>query len=132
MSALATILMAAMLVPANGPEKVSGEVEERLDLSGEWEGTSTNGSLSGVVRLVKDKATEYVPASKCSIAFKVIDEGGGRMRIPHWRRELLGIYRYQDSDHVIICVNQHGPRPQSYRCGDGQALLILHRVKPRK
>ena len=37
-SALAMVLMAAMTVPGNGPEKVSGEVEKRLDLRGEWEG----------------------------------------------------------------------------------------------
>ena len=44
-SALAMILMTAMVVPGNGPEKVSGEVEQeqRLDLSGEWEGTITYG-----------------------------------------------------------------------------------------
>ena len=37
-SALAMILTAAMAVPASGPEKVSGEVEQGLDLRGEWEG----------------------------------------------------------------------------------------------
>jgi hypothetical protein len=132
MSALAMILTAAMVVTGDVPEKVSGEVERRLDLSGEWEGTSTDGSLSGVVRLVKDKATSYVPTSKSIVTFKVVDEGGGRFCIPHGERELLGIYRYQDDNHVILCVSQHGHRPQSFRRGDGQALCILHRVKPRK
>jgi len=37
-SAFAMILMATMAVPGNGPEKVSEEVEQRLDVSGEWEG----------------------------------------------------------------------------------------------
>jgi hypothetical protein len=38
MSALAMILTAAMAVPRNGPENVSGEVEQGLDLREEWEG----------------------------------------------------------------------------------------------
>jgi hypothetical protein len=38
MSALAMILTAAMVVPGDGPEKVSGELcrMRRLDLRGEW------------------------------------------------------------------------------------------------
>jgi len=33
------VLMAAMTVPGHGPEQASGEVkQERLDLSGKWEG----------------------------------------------------------------------------------------------
>lgn len=39
MSALAMILTAAIVVPGDVPEKVLGEIEQRLDLSGEWEGT---------------------------------------------------------------------------------------------
>jgi hypothetical protein len=35
--ALAMILAAGMTV-GNGPEKVSGEVKQKLDLRGEWEG----------------------------------------------------------------------------------------------
>jgi hypothetical protein len=37
-SALAMILTAAMAVPGNGPEKVSGEIEDGLNLGGKWEG----------------------------------------------------------------------------------------------
>jgi hypothetical protein len=32
------VLMMAMVVPGNGPEMVSGEVEQRLDLHGKWKG----------------------------------------------------------------------------------------------
>jgi hypothetical protein len=40
MSTLAMILTAAMAVPGDGSEKVSGElVEEKLDLRGQWRGT---------------------------------------------------------------------------------------------
>jgi hypothetical protein len=137
-SALAMVLMAGMAVPGNdpNPEKVTGEVEQGLDLSGEWEGTSTDGIAMGEVRLVKDKgkATVHNPAVRAygRFGFKVVDEGGGRLRILIGERESLGIYRYQDDDHVIICVSQHGLRPQSFCCGDGQELTILHRVKPRK
>jgi hypothetical protein len=38
MSTLAIVLTAAMVVPGNGPEMVSWEMEQGLDLSGEWEG----------------------------------------------------------------------------------------------
>ena len=39
MSTLVLVLAAGMAIPANGPEKVSGEVEQGLVLSWEWEGT---------------------------------------------------------------------------------------------
>jgi hypothetical protein len=136
MSALAMILTAAIAVPGDVPEKESGEVERGLDLSGEWEGTSTDGIATGEVRLVKDKGKANVrnPAVRGygRFDFKVFDEGGGRLRILIGERESLGIYRYQDDDHVIICVSQHGLRPQSFCCGDGQELTFLHRVKPGK
>jgi hypothetical protein len=135
MTALAMILAAGMAV-GSGPEKVSGEVEQGLDLRGEWEGTSPCPPKSDcVVRFVKNKLNIYDPSTKCSIGFTVIDEGGGRLRLPLTRvRGLLGIYRYQDHDHLHICfsANETGHRPTSFHVGNDRMYLILHRVKPAK
>jgi hypothetical protein len=52
MSALAMILVAAMGLPGDGSEKVSGEMEQGLDLRGTWEGTySTDGMQIWSARL---------------------------------------------------------------------------------
>ena len=76
-SALAMVLMAAM-VPGNGPEMVSGEVEQGLDLSGEWEGgiMEKNGAVLYRVRIdpkeiaiMSDDTTHALPTSN------LIDEG---------------------------------------------------------
>ena len=57
MSALAMILMTAMVVPGKGPEKVSMEMEQGLDLSEEWEGTieARDQGIVGPIRIAHGK-----------------------------------------------------------------------------
>ncbi|MGH7221633.1 MAG: hypothetical protein ACRELF_00220, partial [Gemmataceae bacterium] len=50
MSAVAMILTAAMVVPGSGPEMVSGEMEQGLDLGGEWKGI-WGGAQGGYVNV---------------------------------------------------------------------------------
>jgi hypothetical protein len=135
-SALALVLTAAMAVPGNGPEKVSGEVvqePQRLELIGEWEGiwewdrsglrgraSIRDGYLSRSVKNIKF-AWRYRLAS-------IKDQGDGKFSIDGIR---LGIYR-QHGNNLTLCFREKEGRPTSFRAGDGQQLLILHRVKPRK
>lgn len=46
-SALAMILAVGMTVPGDVPKEGMGEIEERLDLSGKWEGTCEDGEGQG-------------------------------------------------------------------------------------
>ncbi|HEY7428798.1 MAG TPA: hypothetical protein VH682_31500 [Gemmataceae bacterium] len=62
------------------------------------------------------------------------DDGHGKFKCGSDGGETwtLGIYKY-DGDHLSMCFRSaHLGRPTSYRAGDGQELLIIHRVKPGK
>jgi hypothetical protein len=125
-------------VPGSGSEKVSGEMERGLDLSGEWEGTWKDGQKE--VWEVRFGGGKLVATHKNgAIAVRVeqewmsFDEGRGKM----WMKlggvsDHLGIYKQEGSRlDICYCLASMG-RPTSFRSGDGQNLLILHRVKPRK
>ncbi len=137
MSSLAMVLAAGMAL-GSGPEKVSVEVERRLDLRGNWEGIGWLGE--GVGRLGKlgprvamvrhdsqGKPGLLLQVEVGSVlAFKgpIIDEGEGRFRM----NNLLGIYRVDD-DCLVICFAFSGRRPTCFRAGAGQCLVILRRVQ---
>jgi hypothetical protein len=142
MSALAMILTAAMMVPGDGPEKASGEIareRQPLDLSGEWEGTLQDATTpkGGIKMKAKMLAEDFYYSKEPDLRFyrglaEVYDEGAGRMRFEPEAGKILGIYQ-QDGDRVIMCIGDaNGNRPDSFRIGKGQQLLILHRVKSRK
>ena len=114
----------------------SGEVEQGLDLRGEWEGLlwKEQGDFIwvGYRDLVGVKGLSYREGElDYRRRFNVVDEGNGMLRATLGRVERLGIYQRQ-SDRVIICLRDaENGRPTSFKGGDGQSLLILHRVKPR-
>jgi hypothetical protein len=154
MSTLAMILTAAMMVPASGPEAVSGEIGQALDLSGEWEGNLAQSRDDvHTIRLdvtereafVCDLQFETWCGWKTKAIFTLKDEGRGRLRIESpGEVSVLGIYK-QHGDRIVICCASLGlisgeggkiagrsVRPVSFRPGDGRYCLTIHRVKPRK
>jgi hypothetical protein len=135
MSALAMILTAAMAVPGNGPEMDLGEIVEvqRLDLSGEWEGTlcSPPDSISPVAL---EKGHIHFLARNGSLGqrFVCVQEGASTMRARWSGETYLGIFRYEEGE-LRLCFSKAGrERPTSFQSGAYRWLLILHRVKPRK
>jgi hypothetical protein len=130
MSALAMILTAAMVVPGDVPEKVSGEMEQGLDLSGEWEGTITYGGEAKDVVMLDFTLIEFEWSRVYLSNWKVQDEGQGRFRLIEVFRPYIGIYEWR-SDCLALCYAKADiGRPTSFQASDGQILLILHRVKP--
>ena len=139
MSALAMILTATMVVPANDPHKVSEEIEQAgIDLSGEWEGTSPCESWQKIIKVDISGGQirfhfHYKGFGVYTIPWKVIDEGKGKIRNDCQEdKPFLGIYQWR-GDRVYICygyINQ--PRPTNFEPGQGKRVLILHRVKSRK
>jgi hypothetical protein len=135
-SILAMVLMAAMAVPGNGLEMVSAEMEERLDLSGEWEGTwwLPEGQVYPATMDNRLLFGDAFPPHEGAIFFRTPsfrDEGIGKFRIEpkDTNSRWLGIYE-QHEGHLLLCFGEDGEqRPRSFRGGDGQHLLILHRVK---
>lgn len=130
MSALAMILTATMAVVGNGPEKVSDEVEQRLDLKGEWEGTwNTHLGKRFLIRLTPTEFHLDNGETTGVLRYPMSDEGNGKLRF----RGRLGIYQ-QDGDRLLICLakTRTNQRPTSFRIDEGQHLLLLHRVKLRK
>ena len=134
-SALAMVLAAAMAVPGNGPEKVSGELEQGLDLRGKWMGTAEGGSwrLQGKLQLGNGRI-HLVGEPEVWHAYESIHEGEGRLSFSFRASPpRLGIYKWEDDDLLVcICTNPRGQRPTTFRASEDQCLLILHRVKPRK
>jgi hypothetical protein len=141
MSALAMLLTAAMVTPVDVSEKVSGEVKltDSLDLSGEWQGVwkAADKAEYEVHQLEGRGAWSYrrLPKGQQGPAYLspgITDEGEGRLRLTWVDDPCLGIYE-QDGDCLIICFREaRKGRPLSFRSGDGQHFLILHRVKPGK
>lgn len=141
MSALAMILTATMAVPADGPEKVSGEIaqlrRQPLDLEGQWKAVLYRDGqvLQGEATLsICGKLNVYVPLPKPGEKriFPIgtaVDESNGNLRIGPF--DYLGIYE-QDGDRLRICFSEGQRRPTSFQAGERQTLLILHRVKSRK
>ncbi len=134
MSVLAMILTAAMMVPGDGPEKVSGEmVQERLDLRGEWEAILFHGGkiVSGQARILRGLLVTWEGKGGRGSFFwsdVPVDEGKGKFRIG----DSLGIYQY-DGNRLRICFDDGaGDRPTSFLPGKNRVYLILHRVKSSK
>jgi hypothetical protein len=136
MSTLVLVLVTTMAVPGSGPEMVSGEMEQGLDLRGKWKGTlhlEPHRVKSVEVWPDGDWSEIHTKDEPGFYRVKTRNEGGGRVSL-NFSDEVvfLGIYR-QDGDHTIICFRVEGEgRPISFQAGDSQHLLILHRVKPRK
>jgi hypothetical protein len=134
MSTLAMIL-AAMIVPGNGPEKVSGEVSERelraLDLHSEWRGAmySPPDTIESVA--IKGGHLLFLARGRdVGHLFVCTEKSEGTFRVRWSDETCLGIYRYEEG-RLLLCLSEAGnDRPTSFKIGDGQYLLILHRVKP--
>ncbi|HTU17553.1 MAG TPA: hypothetical protein VMG10_05770 [Gemmataceae bacterium] len=65
---------------------------------------------------------------------RIVDEGRGKLTMTRdWDGVVyLGIYR-QEGERLILCFQAaYAGRPVGYRENDWAALLMLHRVKPRK
>lgn len=123
MTALAIILTAAMVLPENGSEKVSGEMvreAQPLDLSGEWEVTwqdSLGRTWQG--KLKNGRLECKRPGLTAHGTLKSGDEKEG-------------IYKWE-GDRLFLCFSTgRNGRPTSFRGGAGQELFILRRIKPRK
>ena len=137
-SALAMVLMAGMVVPGNGPKKVSGELTP-YPFAGTWQGIMQfEGFADKEIGMTDGKLTVCPNLGDQPIAFSgpAIYQGRGQLRI-HMIHVLgngdcLGIHR-QDGDRLIICLREPGKeRPTSFNTDNHQALIILHRVKPSK
>ena len=136
-SALAIILTAAIAIPGNGPDMVSGEIEQGLDLHGQWKGTWVyeDGVCYDADTDESRSLIGFTGNMMTSLELSdIIDEGRGKCRMKwFWSEDgwCRGIYR-QDGDRLTICFcDRRGPRPTSFRAAKGQHLLVLRRVKPR-
>jgi hypothetical protein len=135
-SALAMVLMAAMTVPGSGPEKVSSDVDERLNLGGQWTVTyhCVSGQTDEWVAIVEGGHFKLRSKDKTlTINFgEVQDEGRGNIRWTGGPRELLGIYR-RYGDRVIISFREASTgRPKYFNTEKDQDIIILDRGKPAK
>jgi len=137
MSALTMILAATVMLPANGPEMVSGEVEQdrELDLRGEWRGMLTCGGQSEKV-ILTETGTFIVNRWSLIPIVGTMDErderGGKFCFLLGGHSRYVGIYEWR-GDSIALCFRKASKgRPTSFEAGEDQYLVILHRVKPRK
>jgi hypothetical protein len=135
-STLVMVLAAAMGVAGNGPENVSTEMEQTLDMRGEWRGT-WHGSHGGFVNVRFCEGTIELTEDNgeglgARVAFTDEGKGNFRLRIDDDDdRVYLGIYR-QEGDRVIACLGGNR-RPRDFKPSERHDILfIVHRVKPRK
>jgi hypothetical protein len=131
MSTLVIVLAAAMAAPGNGPKMEPGEIVERqrLDLSGEWEGTwDDHSGKTKRVKLTQDMIHMDTGNAILSVKNSMRDEGNGKLSY----QGVLGLYR-QDGDR-LICFGFPGTnqRPKPFQKDEWKNLFILHRVKAHK
>ena len=132
------MVMAAGMMPGDGPEKVSGEIVQGLDMRRLWEGLWIDSD--GIWRkaelnlreceLIGERLPGQIPGdiSQTLGFLSIKDDGAGHIRLG----DDLGIYN-QDNTCLIICFRDHRKGyPTSFRGGNGQNLLILRRVRTRK
>ena len=133
MSSLVVMLTAAMAVPGSGPEKVSGEMTDGLDLHGEWEGTLQGDNIFCRAVIREGKLITHDGTGKTgSNRLQVVNEGDGKIRISLDWTVCLGIYE-QRGDDLLIAYRWHElGRPSFLGKDKKQGFLILRRVKPRK
>jgi hypothetical protein len=131
MSPIAMIVVADMAL-GTGPDKVSDEVEKGLELRGDWAGDWWIWDKRKFAATVGDGtvSSNAVPDVLAFALADLTDDGGGKFRIgPDDSRVCLGIYRH-DGDGLVLCYRMPGKgRPITFRAGDGQYLLVLHRVQ---
>jgi len=134
MSALAMIVTAAMAVPGDGSEKVSAEMEQGLDLSGEWEGTFWDSEAKNKKMWTAILSDEWLVVEQGidtrRMLWQMTDEGGGKVRVKLSGTVYLGIYRHESDRITIALRDSKRGRPFAFRFGDDQSLLILRRAKP--
>jgi hypothetical protein len=115
MSALAMILMAAMAVPAIGPERESGDVAEpqRLDLNGEWQGIWKVNPKGETESIGYKDGSIYVAAGHFDA--KIVDDGNGRLHFTQRWQGYIGIYRQDGPDLTICFCDRRYGWPTSFR-----------------
>jgi hypothetical protein len=116
------VLLAAGVVAGSGTEKVSAEVDQRLDLRGEW--VVIWEDASG--RRREDETPGIVDLGP------VVDEGRGKFRLQVGGEDHLGIYTWEAGRLLLTFGPASQGRPTSYRGGEGQFLFILRRVPAKK
>ena len=133
MSALAMILMAGIAV-GDGPKKDRGEVEQRLDLSGEWKGTWVDdaGNVWETEQQKRMLAGHFKGTLMWLQLSEIVDEGKGKFHMDWGAREYVGIYKQKGGVLIMSYRAKRHGYPSSFEGGDGSYLLILHRVKLRK
>jgi hypothetical protein len=136
MSTLVLVMAAGMML-GEGPAKVSGEMEQGLELSGEWEGLWHDGKSGRCLQLQISGGVMTGDCGDVNLAplsvNRVVDEGSGKFHLSWPKKEVaFGIYK-QDGDCVTLCCSHPGQgRPNDFRVNDHQHVIILYRVKPRK
>jgi hypothetical protein len=131
MSTFVMILTAAMAIPGNGPEKVLAEMEQGLDLSGEWEGTWQIAG-GGFKRFSLSNGELAFWGFSLPCRFYIEKQQRNRLRIQWAGRPYPGIYE-RDDKRIRICLNvAEDGQPTTFELGDNRVILTLHRVKPRK
>jgi hypothetical protein len=127
-----TMALAAVLLAGNATEKVSAEqVEQRLDLRGEWEGTWRHpaGCLEPVEIRTRDgeRCIEGGGFYATSVPLsQITDKGSGRCRLQGSR---LGTY-HQQSGRVVIRFSPAGKGyPTASHDSNEQDIVTLRRVK---
>jgi hypothetical protein len=133
MSALVVVLAAGMAV-GNGPQQASSEVEQRLDLSGQWQGTwqTENGVCLAVLVAGGTLRATCSPGIRVDLPVAdFVDKGGGRCGIV-LNGPCCGIYA-QSGNRLLICIRAARlGYPTAFQAGSGHDLITLRRIKPRK
>jgi hypothetical protein len=122
------VLAAAMTVPGSGPEKVSWEMEQGLDLRGRWEGTWETREWQrkvvfsgGKLKMYSNVETE----SDCVFT----DAGSAAVVMELDGLTYRGTYRIE-GDKIVFRV-RFTPR-RTVLAKSRRIILTLHRVKSGK
>lgn len=144
MPSLLFFLSVTTIIPSSGTEKTLAEIDQGLDLRGQWTGVWCLGKdnilvaslWSGIARENKGDVYQLRGiGNKFELLCRfesLVDEGSGKCHFhsSYNGKHYLGIYR-REGEKIILCFQEvrYG-RPRIFRVSEFSELLVLRRVTP--
>jgi hypothetical protein len=123
------VFMAGLALGSDGTERVSAETEQRLAISGNWEGVLKSWTGGKLKTWKLELGPDWMKVAR-KLTCRWIDEGQGKCRvILDGEHDRYGIYK-REAGQLVICYAYSGDRPTSFHANPRQPLLILKPVHP--
>jgi hypothetical protein len=136
MSGIMMALVAGMALGSDAIGRKSMDVEQRLCIEGDWEGTWKE-SVPSRIRIIRVRPgnMDVIMGPNEFVTFPIMwgDEGMGRCQMTKSSAVVFNCIYKRETGRLIICLlRTEIGMPMGFHPIDGQSLLILKPAKPPK